>query len=555
MDVAMLAGLAVGVLAGGGVAVLWWRPRQQAAVELALAHAQADAQARHAAVAARADQAEGALRQQGEELRALRGRAEALQGVLDPLRDEAAALRERAARVPRLEAELQDLRLQLQDELDTRQRLAAAEAEQSQRALQLETQLQALQAAFERTDAECRRHAAEARGLAEQLDAERRGASEKLALLTAAREALTDQFKALAADILEEKSKRFTEQNQANLGQLLDPLRTRLTEFQRKVEEVYVTEGKERSALAQQVRQLAELNQALSEDAKNLTSALKGSTKSQGNWGELILERVLEAAGLRKGQEYVTQDSRVDADGQRLQPDVVIHLPEERRLVVDAKVSLIAYERYANAEDEAARASQLRQHLDSVRAHLRGLSDKHYQNLYGLHSLDFVLMFMPVEPAFMLAVTHDGELFMDAWRRNVLLVSPSTLLFVLRTVSHLWRQEAQNRHAQEIARRGAELYDRLCGFANELKRAGEALRAAQKCFDDAEKKLSTGRGNVIRQAEMLKDLGIKPGKQLPAHLTERAEADEAAGVALAKTVAAIEAGTAEQGTRAAPHQA
>jgi DNA recombination protein RmuC len=236
----------------------------------------------------------------------------------------------------------------------------------------------------------------------------------------------------------------------------------------------------------------------------------------------------------------VTQDSRVGADGQRLQPDVVIHLPEERRLVVDAKCSLIAYERYAKAGDDGARASHLRQHLDSVRAHLRGLSDKQYQHLYGLQSLDFVLMFMPVEPAFMLAVTHDGELFMDAWRRNVLLVSPSTLLFVLRTVSHLWRQEAQNRNAQEIARRGAELYDRLCGFANELKRAGESLRAAQKCFDDAEKKLSTGRGNVIRQAEMLKDLGIKPAKQLPQGLTERAEADEAAGVALAMTVAAIE---------------
>jgi DNA recombination protein RmuC len=544
MEQAMLV---AGVLAGALVAYWVMRSRQKAAVALALAQAQAEGQMKLAAAVARAENAEGGQRQQGEELLVLRGRADALQGVLDQLRDEAAALRERAGRVPRLEADLQDLRLQLQDEQDTRQRLAAAEAEQSQRALQLQAQLQELKAAFERTDAECRRHGAEARGLAEALDAERRGAAEKLALLAAAREALADQFKALAADILEEKSKRFTEQNQVNLGQLLDPLRTRLTEFQRKVEEVYVTEGKERSALAQQVRQLAELNQALSEEAKNLTSALKGSTKSQGNWGELVLERVLEAAGLRKGHEYVTQDSRVGADGQRLQPDVVIHLPEERRLVVDAKCSLVAYERYANAQDDGARASHLRQHLDSVRAHLRGLSDKHYQQLYGLHSLDFVLMFMPVEPAFMLAVTHDGELFMDAWRRNVLLVSPSTLLFVLRTVSHLWRQEAQNRNAQEIARRGAELYDRLCGFANELKRAGEALRAAQKCFDDAEKKLASGRGNVIRQAEMLKDLGIKPAKQLPQHLTDHAEADEAAGAALARTVAAIEAGAVVPG--------
>ncbi len=497
--------LVAGVLAGAGAAWALMRSRQRVAVALALAQAEAEAQARLAAVSARADGAEGMARQQAEELRVLRGRAEGLQQVLDGLRDEAAQLRERAARLPRLDDELHDLRLQLQDEQAARQRLA------------------------------------------EQLDAEKRAGAEKLALLTSAREALSDQFKALAADILEEKSRRFTEQNQVNLGQLLDPLRTRLADFQRKVEEVYVSEGKERSALAQQVRQLAELNQALSQEAKNLTSALKGSTKSQGNWGELVLERVLEAAGLRKGQEYVTQDSRLGADGQRLQPDVVIHLPEGRRLVVDAKCSLIAYERYANAADEAARAAGLRQHLDSVRAHLRGLSDKQYQHLYGLQSLDFVLMFMPVEPAFMLAVTHDGELFMDAWRRNVLLVSPSTLLFVLRTVSHLWRQEAQNRNAQEIARRGAELYDRLCGFASELKRAGDSLRAAQKCFDDAEKRLSTGRGNVIRQAEMLKELGIKPAKQLPQQLTERAEADEAAGVALARTVAAIEAGVGTDG--------
>jgi DNA recombination protein RmuC len=542
-----LAMLLVGLIAGALGAWLLMRSRQHTAVELALAHARAESQAQLIALTARAEHAEGAQRQQGEELRVLRGRAEALQGVLDQLRGEAAQLRERATRVERLESELQDLRLQLQDEQDTRQRLAAAEAEQAQRALQLDAQLQETKAAHERADAEARRCAAEARGLAEQLDAERRGAAEKLALLTSAREALTDQFKALAADILEEKSRRFAEQNQASLGQLLDPLRTRLAEFQRKVEEVYVTEGKERSALAQQVRQLAELNQVLSAEAKNLTSALKGSAKSQGNWGELVLERVLEAAGLRKGHEYVTQDSRVGADGQRLQPDVVIHLPEERRLVVDAKVSLVAYERYANAEGDAGRSAALRQHLDSVRAHLRGLSDKHYQQLYGLQSLDFVLMFMPVEPAFMLAVTHDGELFMDAWRRNVLLVSPSTLLFVLRTVSHLWRQEAQNRNAQEIARRGAELYDRLCGFATELKRAGEALRAAQRCFDDAEKKLASGRGNVIRQAEMLKELGIKPARQLPQHLTERAEADEAAGVALARAVAAIEAGAVGPG--------
>ena len=305
---------------------------------------------------------------------------------------------------------------------------------------------------------------------------------------------------------------------------MLDPLRLRLAEFQRKVEDVYVEEGKDRSALKEQVQQLMRLNQALSDDARNLTSALRGSVKSQGNWGELVLERVLEASGLRKGEEYRVQDSQTTDDGRRLQPDVVICLPEGRQLVVDAKVSLLAYERFTQAGDEREQAVALKAHLDSMRAHLRGLSDKDYQKLYG-QSLDFVLMFIPVEPAFMTAVTHDAQLFMDAWERNVLLVSPSTLLFVVRTVAHLWRQEAQNRNAQEIARRGAELYDRLSAFVDDLRTVGDRLQGAQNAYAQAEKRLSEGRGNVIRQAEMLRELGVKPSKQLAAPLVERALAD------------------------------
>jgi DNA recombination protein RmuC len=359
-----------------------------------------------------------------------------------------------------------------------------------------------------------------------RLDAERAQAQEKLALLLDAREALTNQFKSLASDILEEKSKRFAEQNQASLGQLLDPLKTRLQEFQGKVELFYDTEGKERSALAQQVSHLMQLNQTLSDDAKNLTRALKGSTKSQGNWGELILERVLEASGLRKGQEYDVQESHSRDDGSRAQPDVVIHLPQDRHLVVDAKVSLVAYEEHASADSDAARAAALKRHLDSVRAHVRGLSEKNYQALYGLKSLDFVLMFVPIEPAFMLSVAQDNQLFMDAWNKNVLLVSPSTLLFVVRTVAHLWHQEAQSRNAQEIAKRGAELYDRLCAFVADLEKVGERLRMAQDAYSDAFSKLSTNKGNVIRQAQMLRELGVKPTKSLPASLVDLA-GDEA----------------------------
>ncbi len=355
-----------------------------------------------------------------------------------------------------------------------------------------------------------------------QLTQERSQNAEKITLLQSAREELTNQFKNLANDILEEKSKRFSEQNQQSLGQLLEPLKTRLQEFQGKVEQVYVQEGKDRSALAEQVRQLMELNRTVSQEANNLTRALKGSNKTQGNWGELILERVLETAGLRKGEEFDVQESHTTGDGKRLQPDVVLHLPEDRHLVIDAKATLVAYEDYANAEDDKHREAALKRHLDAVRTHIKGLSDKNYQDLYGLKSLDFVLMFIPIEPAFMLAVTHDRELFMDAWNKNVLLVSPSTLLFVVRTVASLWRQEAQNRNAQDIAKRGAELYDKLAGFVEDLESLGNRLAQAQKDYDGAIGKLSTGRGNLIRQAEMLKKLGVKPNKSLPNSLVDRA---------------------------------
>lgn len=347
------------------------------------------------------------------------------------------------------------------------------------------------------------------------LESERSRALENMQLLKS-------DFKTLANDILEEKSKRFTEQNQINLNQLLEPLKVKIKEFQGQVHDVYVQEGKDRSALAEQVKQLMALNNQLSKDAHNLTSALKGQAKTQGNWGELILERVLDASGLRKGFEYDVQESHTRADGSRAQPDVVVHLPEDKHLIVDAKVSLKAYEEYANSETDHQRDAAMKRHLDSVRTHIKELSEKNYQQLYGLKSLDFVLMFIPVEPAFMLAISHDSELWQDAWKKNVLLVSPSTLLFVVRTVAHLWRQEQQNRNAQDIASRGAELYDKLAGFVEDLDNLGTKLQQAQKAYDGAYNKFTGGRGNVIRQAEMLKELGVKPVKHLPQNLIDSA---------------------------------
>ena len=358
--------------------------------------------------------------------------------------------------------------------------------------------------------------------LTANLESERTQNGEKIEILKNAEEQLTNRFKTLASEILEDKSKRFTELNQTNLKDLLEPLKVKITEFQGKVQEVYVQEGKDRSALAEQVKQLMSLNNQLSKDAHNLTSALKGQAKAQGNWGELILERVLEASGLRKGHEYDVQESHTRADGTRAQPDVVVHLPEDRHLIIDAKVSLTAYEEHANAETEHQRDAAMKRHLESVRTHIKGLSEKNYQQLYGLQSLDFVLMFIPVEPAFMLAISHDSDLWQDAWKKNVLLVSPSTLLFVVRTVAHLWRQEQQNRNAQDIASRGAELYDKLVGFVEDLDSLGSKLKQAQTAYDGAYNKFAGGRGNVIRQAEMLKGLGVKPTKQLPRHLIDSA---------------------------------
>ena len=358
------------------------------------------------------------------------------------------------------------------------------------------------------------------------LELERSQAKERIEFREDSKEQISNQFKTLASEILEEKSKKFTDQNKINLDQILGPLKIKISEFQGKVQEVYIQESKDRSALSEQVKQLMTLNNQLSDDAHNLTQALKGQSKAQGNWGELILERVLEASGLRKGHEYNVQVSHVREDGTRVQPDVVVHLPEQRHLIIDAKVSLTAYEIHANSDNDPERIAAIKKHLESVRSHIKELSEKNYHQLYGLQSFDFVLMFIPVEPAFMLAISHDNNLWLESWKKNILLVSPSTLLFVVRTVAHLWKQEQQNSNAQEIASRGAELYNKLAGFVEDLDMLGKRLQQAQISYDDAYGKFSKGKGNVIRQAEMLKELGIKPSKSISQSLTTDSAQDD-----------------------------
>ncbi|MBK0393016.1 DNA recombination protein RmuC [Ramlibacter algicola] len=518
-----------------GLAAGWWLARRSAAqlAESAVAGARSEAAVQVATWSERVRGLEAERQQLAAELADLRAQANGLRDALDLARDEKAQLGERAARVTVVETELANAGARAerlaQDLSGVERRAAGLEASLKAESATVEGLRRELALAVQARDTyqreanELNQQVAE---LGTQLQAERTQTQEKLQLLASAKDELSNQFKSLANDILDEKSRKFAEQNQANLGQLLDPLRLRLQEFQGRVEQLYDTEGKERSALAQQVLQLLELNRTLADEAKSLTFALKGSTKMQGNWGELVLERVLEGCGLRNGTEYQTQASVNREDGGRAQADVVIRLPEERHLVIDAKVSLLAYEEYATTEDESVRVAARKRHLDSIRAHVKGLSERNYQLLYGLKSLDFVLMFVPIEPAFMLATTDDGQLFMDAWNRNVLLVSPSTLMFVLRTVAHLWRQEQQSRNAQDIAKRGAELYDRLTAFVADLEKIGRSLQQATDAYGDAFKKLTTNKGNVIRQAELLKQLGIKPTKALPAALVADAGVPE-----------------------------
>jgi DNA recombination protein RmuC len=358
-----------------------------------------------------------------------------------------------------------------------------------------------------------------------ELVAERKQSAEKLALLNDAREQLSNQFKTLAQDILEEKSKRFTEQNQANIGSLLNPLREKILEFQAKVEEVQKEGTEGRLELRFQIGELKTLNERLSHDAENLVSALKGSSKVQGDWGEFILESLLEASGLREGHEYLIQESLKREDGKGARLDVVVNLPGGRHLVIDSKLSLTDYSEYCNSEEGLSKDAALARHLASVRTHLKGLSERNYQTLYGLRSLDFVVMFVPIEPAFMLAIARDPKLWSDAWGKNVLLVSPSTLLFVIRTVAHLWKQEQQTQNARDIARRGAALYDKFVGFVEDMKVLGNRLSQARDSYDSAFGKLSSGQANLVKQAELLRELGVKPKKTLPIELIAAATED------------------------------
>ena len=339
-------------------------------------------------------------------------------------------------------------------------------------------------------------------------------------------EKFTKEFENLANKIFDEKSTKFTEQNKEKLSEILNPLREKISEFEKKVDETNKESIKGHASLREQLQMLKEMNQQITQEATNLTNALKGQSKTQGNWGEFILESILEKSGLVKGREYVVQESITAESGRRFQPDVIIKLPENKSIVIDSKVSLIGYEKFVSSENENEKQLGLREHINSIRSHIKNLSGKNYQNLYQLESLDFVLMFMPIEPAFAYAVQSDASLFTDAFEQNIVIVSPSTLLATLRTIASIWRQEKQNRNALEIAKQSGDMLDKFTAFVEDLLTVGKGLISVKDNYDKAMNKLTDGRGNLISRAEKIKELGAKTTKTIPPSLLNRADDSE-----------------------------
>jgi len=349
---------------------------------------------------------------------------------------------------------------------------------------------------------------------------EKKHSAEKISLLKNAREELSMQFSTLGQQILEEKSVRFSELNREKLEAILHPFNRQLVSFKQDINEIYLSDTRERVSLKKEIIQLRELNQQINEEAINLTRALKGDTKQQGNWGELVLERVLEQCGLRHGHEYETQGGFRDHENNLMKPDVIIHLPEGKDIIVDSKVSLNAWERYINSEEESDKARHIDDLVDAIRAHISQLSEKNYPALTGIRSLDFVLMFMPIEAAFAAAYQSDEQLFANALAKKIIVVTPTTLLATMRTIENIWQHEHQSKNSAEIARRAGIMYDKFRGFVEDMEKIGRQLATCHTTYDSAMTKLTQGRGNLISHSEQLRELGIQVKKEIPRSIVE-----------------------------------
>ena len=356
-----------------------------------------------------------------------------------------------------------------------------------------------------------------------RLEEQQKHGAEKLKLLQDAETQLKLQFENLANQIFEAKSKQFKEQNNSSLNEIVSPLKEQLGDFKKRIEHVYEHETRDRVTLREEISQLRQDTQKMNQEALNLTRALKGDNKTQGNWGEMILEKVLEESGLRKGIEYDPQGAFRDDDNSLFKPDVIIRLPGDKDVVVDSKVSLVAYERYCSTEDDGERIKALKEHTLAVRQHIKGLSEKDYSSLKGLRSLDFVLLFMPIEAAFMAAFQADEKVFADAFEHKIIVVTPTTLLATLRTIENIWRYERRNENARIIAEKAGSLYDKIRGFVEDLDKLGNQLSTVNKTYTGVMGKLTQGQGNLIRQANSFVELGVKVKKAIPKNISEQAQ--------------------------------
>lgn len=359
-------------------------------------------------------------------------------------------------------------------------------------------------------------------GLETRLSEERKATTEKLALLDEAKNKLGNEFKILANQIFEEKGKAFSEQNRTGIDEILKPMREQLSEFRKRVDDVHLTDSKDRASLKEHLAQLEKLNRQMSEDAIGLTHALKGESKAQGNWGEMILERILETSGLREGHEFLREDSTTIDVNKRLRPDVIVRMPGEKHIIIDSKVSLTDYERAMGESDTAKRQRHIKALVNSMKAHIKGLSEKHYAQLPGVNSPDYVLMFMPIEGAYMMAIEEDQAIFEAAFEKGVAVVTPSTLYATLKLVEQLWRYERQSENVVKLTERAGLLHDKMASFVESFEEVGARLEQAQKAYDTSLNRIKTGPGNVISQIATLGNLAGKTKKELPKHLTEPA---------------------------------
>ena len=429
-------------------------------------------------------------------------------------------LEAQAAEVARLELQA-ERSAELKAELE-RQSSSAQEAHK--RVVQLESELASAAERLSDHKAQVAQRDEERRHEQERREQERKeGEADK----SEARERMLAQFKAAAHEIVEERTKAFDEKSQKSIGELVKPLKEQLEGFRKQLSESEKSASKERVSLTEQIKNLKELNAQIGDEARSLTRALKGESKTRGNWGEMVLARVLELSGLSEGREFETEVSETDSEGKRKRPDVIVHLPDDRQVVIDAKVTLVHYDAYCDAESDETRSAAMKQHIASIRGHVRGLSSKNYQHLESIKTLDYVLMFMPIEAAFTEAMRTERDIFEDAISRRVLIVTPSTLLAVLKTVETIWRHERQTTNVLEIARQAGALYDKFVGFSASLEKVGARLQQAQQSYDMAFSQLTHGKGNLVGRVKRLEKLGAKTSKKLPEALLEASAQGEA----------------------------